>query len=379
MSGSVFALTLEIDGAGSHPAAWRRAAHPPHESLRPRRIRALAQAAERAGFTLVTISDDLLPPDGGAHPQGRIGAVERAAFIAASTSVLSVAPVISTTYAEPFHVSSQLASIDHISAGRTGWLVGTSPDPRSARAWGRPPVQGPVALTREAVDSVRVVRALWDSWEDDAVIRDVASSRYLNRDRLHYVDFIGENFSVKGPAIVPRPPQGQLVVIAPQGLLPDADVDISLVTALDVDAVRVSAAATSTPLTFVELEVALDTETATGAERVAALDAQEPWTDRGRLRYVGDAAGLVTLLGGLADIADGVRLHPLVLDEDLAVLSQLVVPALIIGGIATRPLPGSTLRTTLGLPRPENRFAAGYPAVSEQSPTELATAAGETR
>jgi len=236
-----------------------------------------------------------------------------------------------------------------------------------------------VALTREAVDSVRVVRALWDSWEDDAVIRDVASSRYLNRDRLHYVDFIGENFSVKGPAIVPRPPQGQLVVIAPQGLLPDADVDISLVTALDVDAVRVSAAATSTPLTFVELEVALDTETATGAERVAALDAQEPWTDSGRLRYVGDAAGLVTLLGGLADIADGVRLHPLVLEEDLAVLSQLVVPASIIGGIATRPLPGSTLRTTLGLPRPENRFAAGYPAVSEQSPTELATAAGETR
>src|SRR6478752_6309827 len=179
MSGSVFALTLEIDGAGSHPAAWRRAAHPPHESLRPRRIRALAQAAERAGFTLVTISDDLLPPDGGAHPQGRIGAVERAAFITASTSVLSVAPVISTTYAEPFHVSSQLASIDHISAGRTGWLVGTSRDPRAARAWACPPVQGPVALTREAVDSVRVVRALWDSWEDDAVIRDVASSRYL--------------------------------------------------------------------------------------------------------------------------------------------------------------------------------------------------------
>ena len=83
--------------------------------------------------------------------------------------------------------------------------------------------------------------------------------------------------------------------------------------------------------------------------------------------------GWSTLLAELADIADGVRLHPLVLDEDLAVLSRLVMPALIIGGIATRPLPGSSLRTTLGLPRPENQFAED-PAVAEQSPTELATA-----
>lgn len=371
-------LLLELDGAGSHPAAWRVSRTAPAAVLGPEHLRGAVLAAESAGFHAATFSDPGLPAPGHPDAAARLNALQRAAFAGPVTRSLALIPEVDTAYTEPFHISTQLASLDYVSGGRAGWLVAASSSAADAAAVGRDTVRGD-RLSREAADSIEVSRRLWDSWEDDAVIRDVASSRYLNRDRLHYVDFIGENFSVKGPAIVPRPPQGQLVVIAPQGLLPDADVDISLVTAVDVDAVQVSAAATSTPLTFVELEVALDTETATGAERVAALDAQEPWTDRGRLRYVGDAAGLVTLLGELADIADGVRLHPLVLDEDLAVLSQLVVPASIIGGIATRPLPGSTLRTTLGLPRPENRFAAGYPAVSEQSPTELATAAGETR
>ena len=75
-------------------------------------------------------------------------------------------------------------------------------------------------LRREAADAVEVVRRLWDSWEDDAVIRHVASSRYLDRDRLHYIDFTGETYAVKGPAIVPRPPQGQVVVLASPDLVP---------------------------------------------------------------------------------------------------------------------------------------------------------------
>ncbi len=125
-------LAVEIDGDGAHPAAWRRAAHPPSELFGTRRVRHVAEIAERAGFTLATIDDDLLPP-GGDGPAGRIGAVERAAFIAASTSVLSVAPVVSTTYTEPFHVSSQLASLDHIAVGRAGWVVATSPRPAERR------------------------------------------------------------------------------------------------------------------------------------------------------------------------------------------------------------------------------------------------------
>ncbi|MFC4944521.1 LLM class flavin-dependent oxidoreductase [Pseudonocardia sp. GCM10023141] len=212
-----FHLALEIDGDGSHPAAWRRAAHAPVALLTAARVRSVATVAENAGFTLVTIGDDLLPPGGGPDPVGRIGAVERAAFVAAATTVLSVAPVVATTYAEPFHLASQLASLDHIAAGRSGWVVASSPAPAAARAWGRPRVSGDAALAAEARDTVRVTRDLWDSWEDNAVVRDVATSRYLDRDCLHYVDFSGDTFAVKGPAIVPRPPQGQVVVLAPDG------------------------------------------------------------------------------------------------------------------------------------------------------------------
>lgn len=334
-------LAIEIDGDGAHPAAWRRAAHAPDHLLTPHRVRSVAAVVENSGFTLATVDDDLLPPGDRPNPVGRIGAVERAAFIAASTSTLGIVPTVSTTYTEPFHVSSQLASVDHIAAGRAGWLVSESTAPAAARAWGRPFVDN---SRREARDSARVVRDLWDSWEDDAVIRDVATSRYLDRDRLHYTDFVGETFSVKGPAIVPRPPQGQLVVFAPEGLLPTELVDVTLTHG------RIRAA---TPLTFTEVEVALDTADTTAAQRIADLG---PWPERGRVRYAGPVDGFVDLLADLAGDVDGVRLHPLVLDEDLAVLSRLVVPALIRRRIVARPVPGASLRTTLGLARPASRF-----------------------
>ena len=76
-------LAIEIDGDGAHPAASRRAAHAPDQLLTPHRVRSVATIAENSGFTLATVDDDLLPPGGRPQPVGRIGAVERAAFIAA--------------------------------------------------------------------------------------------------------------------------------------------------------------------------------------------------------------------------------------------------------------------------------------------------------
>jgi len=362
--GSGLILGLEIDGEGAHPAAWRRAAHPPAELLQPRRLLRLAETAERAGFAFVTLDDDIVPPGSQPDVLGRIGSVERGAFISAALSTLSVVPVVSTTYSEPFHVSSQLASIDYLTAGRSGWVATATRSPGAARAWGRPAVTDAAQLRREAADAVEVVRALWDSWEDDAVIRDVASSRYLDRDRLHYVDFDGESYSVKGPAIVPRPPQGQLVVFAEAGLLPDHLVDVSLAGAADLAGLRAAAAASRTARTFAEVEVALDTPGQTAAERVADLGAHGTWTDRGRLRYIGAPAGLVALLGELAGVVDGVRLHPLVLDEDLGVLSRLVIPPLVVDRVVSRPLPGTMFRAVLGLPRPASRYHTSPSAAS---------------
>ncbi|MEE1820453.1 LLM class flavin-dependent oxidoreductase [Streptomyces sp. SP18ES09] len=352
-------LAVEIDGDGAHPAAWRRAAHSPGELLTPRRLARVAAVAENAGFTLVTLEDSILPPGSApaGGPAGRIGAVERAAFVAASTSVLGVAPVLATTYAEPFHVSSQLASLDHVSAGRAGWVVGVEEDPAAARAWGRPVVEGADARAREARDGLLVVRDLWDSWEDDAVIRSVATSRYLDRSRLHAIDFSGETYSVRGPSIVPRPPQGRPVVLARAGLVPAGLADVALVGGATAAEAGAAAADSGAPLAFAEIEVALDTPGEPARERVADLERYAPWEGGpDRLRYSGSAAGLVELLTELGGHVDGVRLHPLVLDEDLAVLSRLVLPELFVRRIAARPLPGTTLRTSLGLPRPVSRF-----------------------
>lgn len=351
-------LAVELDGDGAHPAAWRRAAHSPDQLLTPRRVAQVAAVAENAGFTLITLDDGVLPPGAAPNPVGRIGAVERAAFVAASTSSIGIAPVVPLTYAEPFHVSSQLASLDHVSAGRAGWVVTEEDQPEAARAWGRPLVEGAEARARESRDGVEVARALWDSWEDDAVIRSVATSRYLDRERLHYIDFTGETYAVKGPAIVPRPPQGQVVVLGRPDRVPAAQLDVGLVGGHDLTSITAAAAAAGTARVFAEVEVALDTPDATAAARVADLERHAPWPDQGRLRHIGSAEQLVALLRELSRHVDGVRLHPLVLDEDLAVLSRLVLPALSERRLVARPLPGTSLRTTLGLARPANRFAA---------------------
>ncbi|MGW3952062.1 LLM class flavin-dependent oxidoreductase [Streptomyces sp. NPDC004752] len=367
MTGPALHLAVEIDSDGAHPAAWRRAVHSPDQLLTPRRVAQVAAIAENAGFTLITLDDGVLPPGASPGPVGRIGAVERAAFVAASTSTVGIAPVVPVTYAEPFHFSSQLASLDHVSAGRAGWVVTEEERPEAARAWGRPLIADAAARARESRDGVEVARALWDSWEDDAVIRSVATSRYLDRERLHYIDFTGETYAVKGPSIVPRPPQGQLVVLGRPDRVPAAQLDVALVEGRDLASVTTAAAAAGTPRVFAEVDVALDTPESTAAERVADLERHAAWSDRGRLRHVGPADQLVAILGELSRHVDGVRLHPLVLDEDLPVLSRLVLPALSERRLVTRALPGTSLRSTLGLERPANRFAAASAAAQEDA------------
>ncbi len=122
------------------------------------------------------------------------------------------------THTEPFHISKAIATLDWISSGRAGVRVKVSARTDEAGHFGRrtlpagPELSG--ELFAEAADYVEVIRRLWDSWEDDAEIRDVATGRFVDRGKLHYIDFAGRWFSVKGPSITPRPPQGQPVVAA---------------------------------------------------------------------------------------------------------------------------------------------------------------------
>jgi alkanesulfonate monooxygenase SsuD/methylene tetrahydromethanopterin reductase-like flavin-dependent oxidoreductase (luciferase family) len=361
-----FFVGLDADGAGAHPAAASGLA--PTDLVSGARLARSVRQAENAGLTFVSFADALLPAVAGAASSARLESVTRAAFVARTTTAIGLVPQAPTTYPEPFHLAAQLASLDIAASGRGGWLAGVTRTPETAAAYGR----GPVAdVEREARDVVQVVRDLWDTWEDDAVIRDVATGRYVDRDRIHYPEFEGETFSVKGPLITPRPPQGQLVVFATAGdvassVRAERLVDVALVGGADV-ATAVAAARAArdgSPRAGVEIEVVLDDGGRRAEDRLAELDAAAPAAARspwgtGALRYAGDAAGLVALLTELAEAeVDGVRLLPAVLDTDLPALAREVLPALRAHRVTASPRPGATLRESLGLPRPANRYDA---------------------
>ncbi|GAA4053551.1 LLM class flavin-dependent oxidoreductase [Arthrobacter methylotrophus] len=365
-------LALELDGDGSHPAAWRKARHAPDELLNGSRIRSTVLAAESAGFHVATFADG--PVGAGSDVVGRVNALQRAAFAGPVTGSIVLVPEVDTVYTEPFHISTQLASLDYVSGGRAGWLVAASGSAEEAAAVGRSFVEGN-ALAQEAAASVEVSRRLWDSWEDDAVIGDVATGRYLDVDKLHYVDFetpadfVGAGYSVKGPSIIPRPLQGQLPVVAQASLLPSS-----------VDAVLVSTPTTSLlieelaevrarrtvvgggPAVVAELDVVLDSRGQSASTRLAELEAHTPWASS-RARFVGTAAELVDFLADVLAVADGVRLHPAVLDVELEELAQLVLPELRRRGALKPVAQGGTFRELLGLGRPTSRYASPAAAV----------------
>ncbi|GHG03449.1 MULTISPECIES: LLM class flavin-dependent oxidoreductase [Amycolatopsis] len=309
--------------------------------LSPGALAGIVATAERAGFTFATFDDSPLPPPGGP----RLDATARAAYVATLTDRLGLAPASNVTTAEPFHLAAQLASLDHASHGRAAWVVGADGSAEALATVGGSRLD-PDALHHEVADVVGVVRKLWDSWEDDAVIKDVATGRYLDPDKVHHVDFTGTRFSVKGPLITPRPPQGRPVVLASDALAEAARPDIVLVGGAGLDDVRNRAARareTGAPLVFAEVEVQLG-------------DAGRR-THHDRLRYTGSALGLTELLGWLATSVDGVRLHLADQAADLPALAGEVLPALRSEGLLIPPRPGDTLRASLGLPRAESVFA----------------------
>ncbi|AMM22488.1 hypothetical protein AX769_16175 [Frondihabitans sp. PAMC 28766] len=358
-----FAIFVDIDEAGAHPAAWRASSARPAELVSARWVATSIRAAERAGFTAATFDDHPLPARDVDGPTARLDAGIRAAFSAPSTSAIGLVPVVHALYNEPFHVATQLASLDTASHGRAGWIVAGDPDAAIAARHGREALAGGSAdVDAELIDVVEAVRRVWDTWEDDAVIRDTATGRYFDRDRVHYADFEGRSFALKGPALLPRSPQGQVIVVGEAGTR--AEVDVALLDSASTTsaAVREAAAAARAQhgpdvRLLLQLEVALDRAGRTATARLAELDAWAPWARTRHARYVGDAAGLGHLLTELADVVDGVRILPAVLDIDLDELGRAVLPGLRASGVFRSPEVGATLRQTLGLPRPANRFA----------------------
>jgi alkanesulfonate monooxygenase SsuD/methylene tetrahydromethanopterin reductase-like flavin-dependent oxidoreductase (luciferase family) len=391
-------LAVALEGAGWHPAAWREPRARPDELFQAGYWADLIQEAERGLLDFVTIEDGLGLQSARHFEQdwrtdqvrGRLDAVLIAARVAPLTSHIGLIPTAVVTHTEPFHISKAFATLDYISTGRAGLRVQVTARPHEAAHFGRrtfpaldltdrssPQVQDLVAeLFDEAADYVEVVRRLWDSWEDDAEIRDVATGRFIDRGKLHYIDFTGVNFSVKGPSITPRPPQGQPVVSAlghasvPYRLIARS-ADIGFVTPRDAghaaaivaeirDAQQAAGRAGDTVHVFGDLVVFLDEPGGeTGAERKARLDdlAGYPYASDATI-FTGTAAGLADLLqawqaGGLS----GFRLRPGAIPQDLHTITRGLVPELQRRAAFRNSYESPTLRGLLGLGRPVNRYA----------------------
>lgn len=373
-------LAVALDGTGWHPASWREPDARPSELQSPRYWADLAAEAERGLLDFVTIedgltlqSDDPFTPDERTdRVRGRLDAVLIAARVAPLTRHLGFLPTAIVTHTEPFHLSKAIATLDYVSTGRAGIRVQVAPTPEAAKHFGRRDAPSGPELIAEAADYVEVIRRLWDSWEDDAEIRDVASGRFIDRAKLHYIDFEGPTFSVKGPSITPRPPQGQPIVAAlghgalAYGLIASS-ADVGFVTPRDAPGVTAAVAeiarrrsADLAPVrVFADLLVVLADTEAAAIERKQRLDAYAGAEYRSdATTFVGTAAQLADLLQDWhAAGATGFRLRPATLPHDLLQITDGLVPELQRRSAFRTGYRAGTLRDALGLPRPANRYA----------------------
>jgi alkanesulfonate monooxygenase len=205
---------------GSHVASWRHPDAQADAGVNFQHYAEIAKTAERGKFDMLFLADNL------AMREASMEALSRSAqFIAnfdpltllgglaAVTQRIGLICTATTSYYEPYHVARKFASLDYISGGRIGWNLVTSGTPAEAYNFGRDQHYGHAERYERAREFAEVVVALWDSWDDDAFVRNKESGQFFDPAKLHYLNHKGKHFTVKGPLNTPRPPQGHPVIV----------------------------------------------------------------------------------------------------------------------------------------------------------------------
>lgn len=203
---------IMLHGAGGHMNSWKHPGGPADASVNLDFITGIAQKAEANGVAFAFVADGLYINEKSIpHFLNRFEPISVLSALATATSKIGLAGTLSTSYSHPFTVARQFASLDLISGGRAGWNVVTSPLEGSAKNYGgeHPDHELRYEIADEYLD---VVQGLWDSWDDDAFVRERDSGRFFDRDKLHTLDHKGRFFQVAGPLNIQRSPQGQPVI-----------------------------------------------------------------------------------------------------------------------------------------------------------------------
>ncbi len=212
MSSKQIRFGVMLQGAGGHMNAWKHPSGPADASVNLQFFIDAARKSEEAGISFAFIADGLyineisIP-----HFLNRFEPLTVLSALAANTKRIGLAGTVSTSYSDPFTIARQFASLDLISGGRAGWNVVTTPLEGSGRNYGKPHPEH--ALRYEIADEyLEVTKGLWDSWDEDAFVRDRESGQFYKPEGFHRLDHKGRFFSVEGPLNIQRSPQGQPVI-----------------------------------------------------------------------------------------------------------------------------------------------------------------------
>jgi FMN-dependent oxidoreductase (nitrilotriacetate monooxygenase family) len=202
-----------------HTGAWRYPGAYPDANFNFGHLKRFVQTLERGRFDAFFMADHLavlnMPLDAlkHSHTVTSFEPLTLLPALAAVTERIGLVATASTTFDAPYHVARRFASLDHISGGRAGWNVVTTSNPDAALNFGLDEHMEHDERYRRAREFFDVVTGLWDSWADDAFIRDTESGAYFDPDKLHVLNHKGDYFSVRGPLNIARPVQGWPVIV----------------------------------------------------------------------------------------------------------------------------------------------------------------------
>ncbi|WP_042346315.1 LLM class flavin-dependent oxidoreductase [Bacillus massiliigorillae] len=207
-------LGVFLMGTGHHIASWRHPDVQANGSEDFRFFQRIAEIAERGKLDMLFLSDGL-SFNQLSHPAElvRFEPFTLLGALSAVTTHIGLAATATTTYNEPFHIARKFASLDHLSGGRSAWNVVTSYYQTEASNFTKQSHLDHSLRYDKASEFVEVVKGLWGSWEEDALIRDKEAGIYFHPEKLHTLNHVGKYYTVTGPLNASRSPQGRPVII----------------------------------------------------------------------------------------------------------------------------------------------------------------------